>query len=605
MKSLIRLYRFVRPYKWQAIGALVLLLGMVAADLAIPRLTQRIIDQGIGRGNLHVVWTTSLIMLGAALASALFAIVNNALSVRVGQSFAADVRSALVRRVQSFSFGNLDRLQTGQLIVRSTSDVNFVQMIVQMTLRILTRAPIWMLGAIGFLFATSIDLGWIVLAFFPVIILFVLLFAGPARSMFLGVQERLDRLNTVLQENLAGVRVVKAFVREDQEIERFGSANEALTAQSIRVFRVLALLMPLMTVILNAAVIVALWFGGSMTRPVGGLPGHMTVGQVVASVNYLSMALFPLMMLAGMVAPLAAADASASRILEVLDGEAEVKERSGAKPLAAPRGRIAFEDVCFSYSADCRDPVLQGVSFVAEPGETVAILGATGSGKSTLIHLIPRFYDVTSGRVTFDGVDVRDVELASLRSQIGIALQEAVLFSGTVRDNLRYGRPDASQAEVEAAAEAAQAAEFIRALPDGYDTAIGERGVTLSGGQRQRLAIARALVVRPKVLILDDSTSSVDIETEVRLQDALDRLIAESRHTTTRFIVAQRISTVLLADKILVLDGGRIVAVGTHRELMETSPVYRDIYQSQLGDGRRSPPADKTGPLSAGEVRRG
>jgi len=601
VRSLIRLYRYVRPYRWEAIGALVLLLGMVAADLAIPRLSQRIIDQGIGAKNLHVVWTTSLIMLGAALASALFAIVNNALSVRVGQSFAADVRSALVRRVQSFSFGNLDRLQTGQLIVRSTSDVNFVQMIVQMSLRILTRAPIWMLGAIGFLFATSVDLGWIVLAFFPVIILFVLLFAGPARSMFLAVQKRLDRLNTVLQENLAGVRVVKAFVREEQEVERFGSANEELTAQSVRVFRVLALLMPLMMVIMNAAVIVALWFGGTMT-----LEGKMTVGQVVASVNYLSMALFPLMMLAGMVAPLAAADASASRILEVLDGEPEVRERPGAKSLTAPEGRVAFEDVCFSYSADCSDPVLQGVSFVAEPGETVAILGATGSGKSTLIHLIPRFYDVTSGRVTFDGVDVRDVTVASLRRQVGIALQEAVLFSGTILDNIRYGRPDASQEEVEAAAEAAQATEFIRALPDGYDTVIGERGVTLSGGQRQRLAIARALVVRPKVLILDDSTSAVDIETEVRLQDALDRLISESEHTTTRFIVAQRISTVLLADKILVLDGGRIAATGTHRELMETSPVYRDIYDSQLGDGRRlTRAADELGPSSAGEVRRG
>ena len=595
MRSLIRLYRYVRPYKWEAIGALVLLLGMVAADLAIPRLSQRIIDQGIFRKDLHVVWTTSLIMLGAALVSALFAIVNNALSVRVGQSFAADVRSALVRRVQSFSFGNLDRLQTGQLIVRSTSDVNFVQMIVQMSLRILTRAPIWMLGAIAFLFLTSVELGWIVLAFFPVVILFVLLFAGPARSMFLAVQKRLDRLNTVLQENLAGVRVVKAFVREEQEIERFGSANEALTAQSIRVYRLLALLMPLMMVIMNAAVIVALWFGGSMA-----LEGHMTVGQVVASVNYLGLALFPLMMLAGMVAPLAAADASASRILEVLDGEPEVKERLGAVALAAPKGRIAFEDVCFSYSADCRDPVLQGVSFVAEPGETVAILGATGSGKSTLIHLIPRFYDVTLGRVTFDGTDVRDVTLASLRSQIGIALQEAVLFSGTVRDNLRYGRPGASQEEIEAAAEAAQAAEFIRALPDGYDTVIGERGVTLSGGQRQRLAIARALVVRPKVLILDDSTSSVDIETEVRLQDALDRLIAESRHTTTRFIVAQRISTVLLADKILVLEGGRVAAMGTHRELIETSPEYRDIYRSQLGDGGSS-----AGASESTEVRHG
>jgi ATP-binding cassette subfamily B protein len=346
-------------------------------------------------------------------------------------------------------------------------------------------------------------------------------------------------------------------------------------------------------------VIVALWFGGSMT-----LEGRMSVGQVVASVNYLSMALFPLLMLAAMVAPLAAADASASRILEVLDGEPEVKERPGAKALASPRGRIAFENVSFAYGGNGADPVLRDVSFVAEPGETVAILGATGSGKSTLIHLIPRFYDVTAGRVTLDGVDVRDVTIASLRSHIGVALQEAVLFSGTIRDNIRYGRPEASQAEIEAAAAAAQAAEFIASLPDGYDTVIGERGTTLSGGQRQRLAIARALVVRPKVLILDDSTSAVDIETEVKLQDALDRLVSESEHVTTRFIVAQRISTVLLADQILVLDGGRIAAAGTHRALMEASPVYREIYNSQLGDSRR-PAADADRPAPAGEARHG
>ncbi|MDD5646154.1 MAG: ABC transporter ATP-binding protein [Candidatus Bipolaricaulis sp.] len=582
MKSLIRLYRFVRPYKAKAIAALALLLGMVAADLLVPRLTQRIIDQGIAQRDLTMVWTTTLIMLGAALASAGFAIVNNALSVHVGQSFAADVRSALLRKVQRFSFGNLDRLQTGQLVVRSTSDVNFVQMIVQMSLRILTRAPIWMIGSIFFLFATSAQLGVIVLAFFPVIFLFVLLFTGPARRGFLAVQARLDRLNTVLQENLAGVRVVKAFVRETHEVERFGTANEALTAQSIRVHQLMALLLPLMTVILNAAVITALWYGGRMSM-IGGL----TVGQLVASVNYLSMALFPMLMLAGMVGPLAAADASASRILEVLDEEPEVLERPDARALGVPRGRVAFEGVSFAYDGNGADPVLRDVSFVAEPGETVAILGATGSGKSTLIHLIPRFYDVTAGRVTFDGVDVRDLTLASLRAQVGIALQEAVLFGGTVRDNIRYGRPDALEEEIEAAAEAAQAAEFVRALPDGYDTVIGQRGVNLSGGQRQRLAIARALLVRPKVLILDDSTSAVDIETEVKLQDALDRLIAESARATTRFIVAQRISTVLLADRILVLEGGRIAAMGTHRELYASSPIYQDIYRSQLGDGTR------------------
>jgi ATP-binding cassette subfamily B protein len=309
----------------------------------------------------------------------------------------------------------------------------------------------------------------------------------------------------------------------------------------------------------------------------------MTVGEVVAAINYLSFALFPILMLAGMMGPVASADASAGRILEVLDAHPEVLNRAGAGTLSAPRGRIAFEDVTFGYDGNGAEPVLAGVSFVAEPGETVAIVGATGSGKSTLIHLIPRFYDVTGGRITFDGADVRELDLHALRAQIGIALQEAVLFGGTVRDNIRFGRGDASEEEVLEASRAAQAHEFIEELPQGYDTIIGQRGVNLSGGQRQRIAIARALLLDPKVLILDDSTSAVDVETEVRLQDALDELLDRSRGTTTRIVVAQRISTVLLADRILVLDQGRIVASGPHRALLDSSPLYQDIYNSQLG----------------------
>jgi len=454
-------------------------------------------------------------------------------------------------------------------------------MIVMMALRILTRAPIWMIGAVAMLVATSRQLALMMLAFVPVVVILVVVFGTRARRLYLWVQRKLDRLNTVLQENLAGVRVVKAFVREEHEIERFGTANVELMNKNIQVMRMVAILIPTMTLILNLGVAGAVWFGGTAT-----LAGGLTVGKVVASINYLMFALFPLMMLAAMLAPIAAADASASRILEVLDEEPKVKERPDAQKLTEPKGRIVFEKVYFSYSEDHTEPVLSGVSFVVEPGETVAILGATGSGKSTLIHLIPRFYDVTDGRITFDGVDVRELQLHSLRSEIGIALQEAVLFGGTIRDNIRYGRADATDEELAAAAEAAQALEFIAALPDGYDTVIGQRGATLSGGQRQRLAIARALLVKPKVLILDDSTSAVDIETEVKLQDALDRLIAESAHTTTRFIVAQRISTVLLADKILVLDKGQIAAMGAHKELLERSPIYQDIYRSQLGEGR-------------------
>ena len=578
MRSISRLLRFIKPYRLYAIVALFLLLGMVASDLLIPRLTQRIIDQGIANGDLRVVLTTSLMMLGAAILAALFALGNNFFSVRVGQSFAHDIRSALVRRVQSFSYGNLDELQTGNLITRSTSDVHMVQMIVMMSLRILTRAPIWIIGAVALLILTSPRLALMMAAFVPVIVLFIVWFARKAQPMFTWVQQKLDRLNTVLQENLAGVRVVKAFVREGHEIERFDDANVQLMDKNIRIMRLVAILMPTMVLVLNLAVAGAVWIGGTAM-----LGGGMTVGQLVASINYLMFAMFPLMMLAGMMGPIAAANASAGRILEVLDAEPKVRERADARSLDDPRGRIAFERVSFGYGENGAESVLADVDFVAEPGETVAILGATGSGKSTLIHLIPRFYDVTGGRVTFDGIDVRDLRLRSLRVNIGIALQEAVLFGGTIRENIVYGRSGASDDEVRAAAVAAQAAEFIESLADGYETVVGQRGVTLSGGQRQRVAIARALLVKPKVLILDDSTSAVDIETEVKLQDALDRLIGDSEHTTTRFIVAQRISTVLLADKILVLDKGRIEACGPHQELLRTSPIYNEIYQSQLG----------------------
>lgn len=583
MRSLLRMYRFVGPYRWAALGALALLLGMVAADLMIPRLTQRIIDLGIARGDLRTVGLTAAAMIGLALASTLFAIANTVLSVRVGQSFAHDVRHALMRKVQTFSFADLDKFRTGQLIVRSTSDVALVEMIVAMSLRILTRAPVWMVGSVVLLVLTSPRLAWILVGFIPALAVLMAVFLSRGRPMFTGVQSQLDRLNTVLQENLAGVRVVKAFVRDGHEARRFDRENEALMRRQISVMTFFAVLAPTMTLLVNLGVVGVIWLGGR-----AALGGELTVGQVVASVNYLTYALFPMMLIAAMMGPLSAAEASASRILEVLDAEPSVREQPGAKAWTAssPRGaRVAFEDVWFSYNGE---PVLQGVSFAAEPGETVAILGATGSGKSTLIHLIPRFYDVTAGRVTVDGVDVREYSLASLRQGIGIALQEPVLFTGTVRDNIRYGRPEASDEEVVAAAQAAQAHEFILALPKGYDTVVGERGVNLSGGQRQRIAIARALLVRPRLLLLDDSTSSLDIETEVKLQDALDKLLARDM-PATRFVVAQRISTVTLADKIVVLDGGRVAALGTHDELMDRSPIYQEIYASQLGGEARGP----------------
>ncbi len=579
MRSLVRLYRFLKPFRIQAVAALVLLFGMVAADLVIPRLTQRIIDQGIEAGNLQVVIATALYMVGAAILSAVLALVNNYLSVSAAMGFGANLRSELMRKVQSFSFENLDNLQTGQLIVRSTSDVNMVQIIVMLSLRILTRAPIWALGAIILLIFTSPRLALIMAIFVPLIAGLLWRFARKARTMFFLMQQQLDRLNTVLQENLAGIRVVKAFVRTAHEISRFDTANQELMHRTIHVSQLMAVFIPVILLILNLAIVMAVWLGGKLA-----IAGHMSIGQMVAAINYLSFALFPILMLGGMLGPLSAADASASRILEVLDAEPVVQPSDDAVKPVRSQGRIVFEKVCFNYNRTGAEPVLWDVSFTAEPGETVAIIGATGSGKSTLIHLIPRFYDVTSGRITFDGTDIRQLDIHWLRSAMGVVLQEAVLFGGTIRDNIRYGRTTATDAEVMAAARIAQADMFIAELPRGYDTVIGQRGVTLSGGQRQRIAIARALLVKPKVLILDDSTSALDVETEIRLQNALDRLIAEAIDATTRMIVAQRISTVLLADKILLLDQGRIAGMGTHRQLLASNTLYQDIYRSQLGD---------------------
>ena len=579
MRSLARLYKYMGHYRVRALVALIMLFFMVAADLVIPRLTQRIIDQGIVAHDLGVVITTALFMVGASILSMVLALINNYLSVSAAMGFGANLRSAMMRRVQSFSFGNLDHLQTGNLIVRSTSDVNMVQMVVMLSLRILTRAPIWALGAMVLLVFTSPRLALIMVVFVPIIVVLFWLFGRKAHSMFLPMQQQLDRLNNVLQENLAGIRVVKAFVRTAHEIMRFDQANEELMNRTIKASQLMAIFLPSMLLVLNLAIVSAVWIGGGMS-----IAGDMSVGHVVASINYLSAALFPMLILGAMLGPLAAGEASAGRILEVLDAEPEVRAAGAPEKPVRPQGRIVFEEVSFGYQGNGAEPVLSDVSFTAEPGETVAILGATGSGKSTLIHLIPRFYDVTSGRITFDGLDIRNLDIHWLRSNMGIALQETVLFSGTVRDNIRYGRMDATDEEVMAAARATQADEFITELPNGYDTIIGQRGVNLSGGQRQRIAIARALLVKPRVLILDDSTSALDIETEIRLQDAIDQLITVSENATTRFIVAQRISTVLLADKILLLDQGRIAGIGTHHQLLASNAMYGDIYRSQLGE---------------------
>ena len=550
----------------------------VLAELQIPKLLQSIIDKGIPNKDLYLIGTTALLMVVIAFMDAGMAIGNTFLSVRAAQGFAADVRSAVFRRIQAFSFGNLDKFQTGQLIIRLTSDINIVQMMVMMGLRMFIRAPLMIVGSVLIMYSINAELAGVTLLIMPLTLVFSGLFVWKGQPMFTQVQTKLDRLNSVLQENLSGVRVVKAFVRQRHEAERFGAANDALMNQAMKVNRFMMFLMPALFVLINLGVLSVLYFGGLQA-----IQGKFTVGEILAFSNYLLSSMFPLIFLSIMASQFSAAIASGNRIYEVLDSVPMVQNRPDAKHLGDITGRVTFEDVCFSYGQDCSEPVLNHVSFTTMPGQVVALLGATGSGKSTLINLIPRFYDVNTGRITVDGVDVRDVTLESLRVHIGIALQEPVLFSGTIRDNIRYGKPDATDEEVIEAARAAQAHDFITSFPKGYDTEVGQRGVGLSGGQKQRVSIARAILIKPKILILDDSTSSVDVETEALIQEALETVMKGR----TSFIIAQRISSVLKADKILVLDRGRIAGEGNHRELMETSPIYREIFDSQLGGGIR------------------
>jgi len=555
----------------------VVLLGLVVVtDLFIPRLIQTIIDDGIANKDIGVIFRTSLLMIGASILSALLAIANTLYSVKTSMSFEADLREALFKKIQTFSFGNLDDLTTGQLLTRLTSDLSQVQMIVTMSLRMFTRAPLMFLGSFGIMFATNPDLAVVVLALLPITAILVYFFVRIVRPLFTEVQERLEYLNQVLQENLSGIRVVKAFVRREHENERFEEANSKLYDTSVRMSQYISIFFPIVMALMNMGTVAIIYFGGIQV-----FQGTTSLGQIMAFTNYLFSTMFPVLMLSMMAGQISAASASATRIMEVLDVEPEVKDKSDAITLDQIQGRVVFENVTFSYRDDGGDPVLTEVSFIAEPGQKVALLGQTGSGKSSLINLIPRFYDASEGRITIDGIDVRDIKMSDLRSHMGISLQEAVLFSGTIRDNIRYGVPDTSDEEVIETAKIAQAHEFITSFPQGYDTMVGQRGVNLSGGQKQRIAIARALLVKPKILILDDSTSSVDVETEAEIENALETLMGD----TTSFIIAQRISTVLKADKILVLDNGRIAAEGNHEELIETSPIYQEIYDSQLGDG--------------------
>jgi ATP-binding cassette subfamily B protein len=577
MSHIKKLLRFVKPYWRRSLVSLVFLVSVIVIDLTIPRLIQRVIDEGVNGGNMQVVITTAVVMVAISALQVLFALANNLFSIQVGEGVARDLREALFMKIQSFSFGNLDHLNTGQLMVRLSSDTTAFQRMVQVSLRIGTRAPLLMIGSLALMFVTDSRLALMILPVLLATMAVIVFFVSRMGPLFLTVQKKLDRLNMVLQENIAGVRLVKAFVRADYEGERFGEANADYADRNVRVMRFMATLSPAMNIFVNIGMVIVIWAGG--LQSVGG---DVSVGQIVAFINYLHTTMGPLGVMVMLANVVAAATASAERINEVLDTEPEVQD--SASPRQLPRGqgiRVSFENVDFHFNGTNEELVLNDVDLVAEPGQTVAILGATGAGKSSIVNLVPRFYDVASGKVTWNDVDIRDLSQRDLLAEAGIVPQETVLFSGTVRDNIRYGKPGAKEEQVIAAAKAAQAHDFIMNLPNGYDTRVEERGVNLSGGQKQRIAIARALLLKPAVLILDDSTSSVDVETETKIQEAMKSWL----QGTTTFVVAQRISTVLHADQILVVDDGKIAAQGTHAELMRSSPVYQEIYTSQLGDG--------------------
>ena len=574
MKALWRSMRFLKSYWLMLVGMFLSLLVATGAMLVVPRMAQTIIDRGIAQRNGSLVLWVSLAMVLFAIVTALFQFAQGALGARVAHGSAYDMRNALYAKIQSLSFSYHDRAQTGQLLTRATSDVETVQRFVGQGGIMLLSAVFMMAGSLVLLFVANWRLALIMVVVIPLTFAIFGSFSRRAMPLFKQVQQRLGNLNTVLQENLAGVRVVKAFVREDYETKRYEGVNQEFYDLNIQVNRLLSLAFPSIFGISNVATLLVYWIGGNQV-----ISETLTIGQLVAFTNYVMMAFFPVMMIGMLVSFLSSAAASAERVFEILDVRSEVAEKPDALPLPPISGRVAFESVTFRYY-ESGEPVLKEVSFVAEPGQAIALLGATGSGKSTIINLIPRFYDVSEGRVTLDGYDVRDLTLDSLRAQIGIVLQESTLFEGTIRENIAFGRSDASQEEIIEVAKAAEAHDFITSFPNGYESHVGERGVTLSGGQKQRIAIARALLLNPKILILDDATSSVDLATEYRIQKAL-QLLMKGR---TSFVIAQRIATVLNADQILVLDKGEIVARGVHEELLESSEIYAQIYSSQLQD---------------------
>ncbi len=573
-KAVGRALAYLMSYRLEGIAALVSLLLVTVANLFAPQLIRIAVDQGIAKSDSRTVFYAVGGLILAALLRSLFTFLQGYLAERASQGVAFDLRETLFEKLQRLGFSYFDQAQTGNLVTRLTSDVEAVRGFVGTGVIQIIAALLTLIGTIIVLLLVNWTLTLIVLLTIPPIFYLLFRFVTQIGPRFGQVQIALSKLNTVLQEDLRGLKVVRAFAREDHEQKRYQSTNNELLEKNVATISAIAGVFPNVLFFGNLGTLIVIWYGGLEV-----LGGKLTLGELLAFNSYLGFLLQPIFTLGFLAAGIARAGSSAERIFEVLDAPLDVQDKKDAIVLPPLQGKVEFKDVHFRY-VGAEKEVLRGINFMVEAGQVVAILGLTGSGKSSLTNLIPRFYDVSKGSILIDGHNIKDLQLSSLRSQIGIVLQEATLFSGTIHENIAYGQPEASLEAIEVAAQAAQAEEFILRLEQGYDTVVGERGIGLSGGQRQRLAIARALLVKPKMLILDDSTSAVDAQTENLIQEALDRLMTAERRTT--FVIAQRISTVRNADLILILEDGQIKASGTHEHLLETSELYNDILGSQF-----------------------
>ena len=582
------LRRYLRPYAWPIAVVLVLLLVQAIGNLYLPTLQGEIINDGVSKGDTEFITSTGIFMLVVTFVVGAASIVGVYFSAQVAMGFGRDVRSAIFRQVEAFSQVEINKFGTPSLITRNTNDVQQVQTLVFMVLALMISAPILIVGGIILAVRQDVPLSGLLAVVLPLMVAFIAIIMSRAIPLFRAMQVKLDRINQVMRETLAGVRVIRAFVRTDHEEKRFDDANVDLFDTALRVNRLFAITIPVMTLILNLSTVGVMWFGALRVES-----GEMPIGNLTAFLQYLLQILFAVLMAVFMFIFVPRAAVSAGRIQEVLETEPSVHDpehpvkpaavagagdgREGRDGKPGLGGRIEFRDVEFRYPG-AQDPVLHHVSFVAEPGETVAIVGSTGSGKTTLVNLIPRFYDVTDGAVLIDGVDVREMDRADVWRRLGVIPQKAFLFTGTVASNLRFGDEDATDEQLWAALAVAQGRDFVQEMEGGLEAPITQGGTNVSGGQRQRLAIARALVKQAGILIFDDSFSALDFGTDARLRAALDREMGWA----TRLIVAQRVGTIMKADRILVMDAGRIVGSGTHAELLTTSETYREIVYSQL-----------------------